>query len=283
MKKFLKEMLWLHIGLIITSAGTYFFLVPNNLAAGGVSGLAMVVQPYIPNFSIGLLMALMNIVLFVVGFIFIGRSFGARSVYSSFAFSIIVWIFEKLTPLSKPLTDDLLIELLFGSLLSAIGIAIVFEQNASTGGTDIVAKILNKYAHIELGKGLLLVDLVITVLATYTFGLKKGLYALLGVIILGVMIDVVIGGLNDYKKVEILSEEGNKIKEFIIKELDRGATLYIGKGAYTNEHKEIITTVVDRKEFIKLKKFINEVDKKAFIVTYNVHETLGEGFKSLEE
>lgn len=281
MKKFLKEMIWLHIGLIITAAGTYFFLVPNNIAAGGVSGLAMVIQPYMPKLSIGLLMTLMNLVLFVVGFVFIDSSFGARSIYASFTFSFIVWIMEKTIPMTQPFTNDLLIELLFGSLLSAIGIAIVFEQNASTGGTDIVAKILNKYAHLELGKALLLVDLVITLLAAYTFGIKKGMYALLGVIILGVIIDVVISGLNDYKKVEILSCEGEKIKKFIIEELDRGATLYIGKGAYTNEEKEIINTVLDKKQFIKLKKFIHETDNKAFIITYNVHETLGEGFKSL--
>lgn len=283
MKKFIKEMILLHIGLIITAAGTYFFLIPNDLAAGGISGLAMVIQPYMPKLSIGFLMTVMNLVLFVVGFIFIGRDFGARTVYSSFAFSFLVWIFEKITPLSKPLTNDLFVELLFGSLLSAIGIAIVFEQNASTGGTDILAKILNKYAHIDLGKALLIVDFIISLGATYTFGLRKGMYALLGVIILGVLIDVVISGLNDYKKVEIMSSQNEDIKNFIMKNLGRGATLYMAKGAYTDEAKEIISTVVDRGQFIKLKKYINQVDKKAFIVTYNVHETLGEGFKSISD
>ncbi|WP_373899076.1 YitT family protein [Haloimpatiens sp. FM7315] len=283
MKNFIKEMIWLHIGLIIVSAGTYFFLVPNNLAVGGVSGLAMVIQSYFPSLSIGFLMFVMNTILFIVGLIFIGFSFGARSIYTSFAFSGLVWIFEKLIPMKSPLTNDIFIELLFGSLLSAIGIAIVFEQNASTGGTDIIAKIMNKYLHMDLGKALLLVDLIITLFACSAFGIKKGMYALLGVIILGVLIDVVIGGLNDYKKVEIVSSRGDLIKKYIIENLDRGATLYIGKGAYTNEEKEIINTVLDKKQFIKLKKYIHEIDKKAFIVTYNVHETLGEGFKRLTE
>ncbi|MFD3156077.1 YitT family protein [Haloimpatiens sp. FM7330] len=283
MNKLTKELILMHIGLILAAAGTYFFLIPSDLAAGGVSGLAMVIKPYIPNLSIGLLMTIMNIVLFIVGFVFIDSKFGAKSIYATFAFSGIIWLFEKFFPMASPLTNDMFIELLFGSILSAVGLAIVFEQNASTGGTDILAKIINKYAHIDLGKSLLIVDFVITIFAAYTFGAKKGMYALLGVIILGILIDVIIGGLNDYKKVELVSCEGEKIKKFIIEELDRGATLYVGRGAYTNDTKEIITTVVDKKQFIKLKNFINEVDKKAFIVTYNVHETLGEGFKDISD
>ena len=283
MKMKMKEFIFINIGLALLTIGIYFFLIPNNLAVGGVSGLAMVINHYFSFLSVGLLMLIMNFILFIAGFIFIGPHFGAKTIYSSFALSGMIWILEKIYPINAPMTNDLFIEMIFGILIGAVGMAIVFNQNASTGGTDIIAKILNKYFHFDIGKSLLIADFVVTILATLTFGAEKGMYALLGVILNGFMIDNVIEGLNVYKKVEIVSKKGQQIKKFIIEELERGATLYTAKGAYTDEEKEIITTVVGKREFIKLKSFIKEIDKNAFIITYKVHETLGEGFKDIAE
>lgn len=283
MKKSIKEFIFINIGLLILAVGISFFLIPNNLAVGGVSGIAIVINHYIPILSVGVSMLIMNGILFVVGFIFIGPHFGAKTIYSSFALSGMIGILERVYPLAKPITDDLFIELIFGILIGAVGMAIVFNQNASTGGTDIIAKILNKYYHMDIGKSLLIADFIVTVLAAISFGPKIGMYALIGVILNGVVIDSVIEGLNVYKKVEIVSKNGEEIKKFIIEELGRGATLYTAKGAYTNEKKEIITTVVGKKEFIKLKNFIKDADRNAFIITYKVHETLGEGFKDIVE
>ena len=283
MKKGVREFILINIGNMLLAGGIYFFLVPNDLAVGGVTGLAMVINHYLPFISLGALMIMMNIILFVIGFIFIGPNFGAKTIYASFSLSGMIWILEKVYPMKVPFTNDLLVELLFGILIGAVGMAIVFNQNASTGGTDIIAKILNKYFHTDIGKSLLMADFFVTLLAAIAFGPKIGMYALLGVILNGLTIDAVIGGLNSYNKVEVVSEKEEEITKFIIKELDRGATIYIAQGAYTGKEKRVITTVVGKKEFIRLKNFIKDVDKQAFIMTYTVHETLGEGFKDLME
>jgi len=283
MKKILKEYILITIGIALVAAGFYFFLVPNDLAVGGVSGLAMIINWYIPGLSIGGIMLVLNVILFIVGFIFIGSSFGVKTIYSSLGLSGMIWALEKLFPMSGSITNDLFLELIFGILIGAVGMGMVFNQNASTGGTDIIAKILNKYFHLDIGKALLIADFFVTMLAGIAFGPKIGMYALLGVIINGFTIDAVIAGMNICKKIEVVSSKGEEVKKFIIEELGRGATLYAAKGAYTNEEKEIITTVLDKKQFIKLKIYIKEIDKKAFIITYNVHEILGEGFKDISE
>lgn len=281
MRKSIREFILINAGLLLVAIGIYYFLVPNNLAAGGVSGLSMVINHFVPQMPIGLLMLIMNVVLFIAGIIFIGSGFGIRTIYSSFALSGMIWVFESFFSIGAPLTGDMFLELIFGILLSGAGMGIVFLNNASTGGTDIIAKILNKYFSINIGKGVLMADFSITLAAALAFGIKTGLYALLGVIINGFVIDNVIEGIETNKQVTIITTELNAINDFIINKLGRGATIYTAKGAYTNEPKEIIIVVLDRKEFIKLRNFIREVDDKAFITVNKVHETLGEGFKSL--
>ncbi|EQB86016.1 uncharacterized membrane-anchored protein YitT (DUF2179 family) [Clostridium punense] len=283
MKKTIYEYIMITIGLLLVAAGVYFFLIPNDLAAGGVTGLAMVINYYFPVLNVGAIMLVLNVILFIIGFIFIGSGFGIKTIYSSLMLSFMISMMEELFPMAGPITNDIFINLIFGILVGAIGMAIVFNQNASTGGTDIVAKILNKYVHLEIGKGLLLADLLVTLLAIAAFGATVGMYSLLGVIINGFTVDSAIQGLNIIKKVEIVSSKGAEIKNFIIKELDRSATLYDAKGAYSLQNKEVITTVLGKREVIRLKNYIKEIDPKAFIITYNVHETLGEGFTDLME
>lgn len=283
MKKKIKEYGLITIGCMLVAAGMYFFLMPNSLATGGVNGLGIIVNKYIPSLPVGLIMIILNIILFIVAFLVIGPNFGAKTIITSLGLSGMVWFLEWIYPIKAPLSDDILLQLIFGILISGAGMGIVFNQNASTGGTDIIAKIINKYFHIDMGKAVLLSDFSITIFAAFAFGLTKGLYAILGVIINGYVIDNVIEGFNICKEVVIISEKGDEIKQFIMAELRRGATIYYAKGAYTNENKEVITTILDRKEFIKLRNFIREIDKSSFITINNVRETLGEGFKSLVE
>ncbi len=281
MKKNIKEFILINLGLAMVAAGIYFFLVPNNVAAGGVSGLAMVINYYLPMIPIGAFMMMMNVILFIIGIIFIGKDFGVRTIYSSLMLSGMIWLFESLFPLTEPLTGDILLEMIYGIMLAGGGMGIVFLNNASTGGTDIIAKILNKYFQIAIGKGLLMADFLIVSAAGVTFGIQSGLYALLAVIINGFVIDSVIEGLETNKQVMIIATEVDQITRFIMDDLGRGATLYQARGAYTNESREIIMTIVDRKEFIRLRSYIKSVDQRAFISVSKIHETLGEGFKSL--
>lgn len=282
-KKNLKEFLFINIGLLFLSVGVYFFLNPHNLAIGGVTGLAMVLTRYFSILTLSGFTLILNIILFIIGFIFIGAQFGGKTIYSSLAFAFYLRILEKFMPMAHPITDDLFIEMVIGILLSAIGMAIVFEQGASTGGTDIIAKIVNKYTHMDIGKALLMSDCVVTLLALMAFGPKKGMYALVGIIINGFTVDEVINGLNICKKVEIVTEKGDEVIKFITNDLDRGATVYIAKGAYTNKEKQVITCVFSKKEFIQLRNYLREIDEEAFVVSYDVYEILGNGFKNINE
>ncbi|WP_291559330.1 MULTISPECIES: YitT family protein [unclassified Clostridium] len=277
----IKEFMLINLGIIMVACGMYFFLMTNNLAIGGANGLAIVINYFIPNVSVGIIMIAINIVLFIVAFIFIGSNFGVKTIYSSFGVSFMVLILEKTVKLTHSITGDLFLELIFGILISGAGMGIVFNQDASTGGTDIIAKILNKFFHIDLGKGVLLSDLSITVAAAFAFGLKLSMYAMLGVIINGFVIDSVIEGINISKEVTIISDKYDKINDFIIKDLNKGSTFYNGRGGFTNKDKNIIVVLIGRREFAKLKHYINEIDNEAFVTVNNVYEVFGYGFKSI--
>lgn len=281
MKKNLIDYIVITIGLIFVAVGVHFFLVPHNLAVGGISGLAMVVNHYLPFLSIGVIMLIGNVIFFIIGFIFIGKGFGVRTIYSSLMLSGIIALFEKIMPVTEPISSDMLVNLVFGILISALGMAIVFNKGASTGGTDIPAKILNKYFHIDIGKALLIIDFIVTAMAVFAFGATTGMYALLGVLINGTLVDYIIGGLNITKRVEIISRESEKIRGFILTDLQRSATIYRAVGAYDLMERDVIITVMGKKEFIRLRDFIKITDPKAFIITHNVHEVLGEGFGNI--
>ncbi|MFA9397103.1 MAG: YitT family protein [Clostridiaceae bacterium] len=283
MKKIFKEYFLITFGVVLVAAGIYFFLMPNDLAAGGVNGLGIILNNFFPKLPVGFIMLVLNLILFVIGFLLIGSNFGMKTIYASISLSGVIWLFEKVYPIKTPLIDDLMIQLIFGVLISGAGMGIVFNHNASTGGTDIIAKIINKFFHLDIGKAMLLSDFFITLLAGVTFGLQLGLYALLGVIMNSFVIDTVIEGFTVCKEIVIISKEGDKVKKFIIDELGRGATIYFAKGGFSGKEKEVITTIMDRKEFIRLRNYIKEIDSTAFITVNNVKETLGEGFKSIVE
>lgn len=281
MNKKSKEFILINLGVIMVACGMYFFLMPNNLAIGGANGLAIVINHFIPNITVGAIMIIINLILFIIAFIFIGRNFGVKTIYSSFAVSGIVMILEHTVKLKQSITGDIFLELIFGILISGLGMAVVFNQGASTGGTDIIAKILNKFFHLDLGKGVLLSDLSITVGAAFAFGPKLSMYSMLGVIINGFIIDSAIEGFNIAKEVTIISDEYDMINNFIINELNKGSTFLKGRGGFTNKDKYIIVVLISNREFYKLKNYINEMDKDAFVTVNNVYEVFGYGFKNI--
>ncbi|WP_139905304.1 YitT family protein [Clostridium thermarum] len=277
----LKEFLLINLGLLLVALSIYYIAVPQNLVTGGVSGLSIVINTIFPALSVGTVMLFLNLLLFIVGFIFIGFNFGAKTIYSSFALSGMVWLLEKIHPLSGTLTNDTLAEVLIASLLCSIGLAITFSQNASTGGTDIIAKILNKYFDIDLGKAVLAADILIVLSSIFVFDISAGMYGILGLLLNGLLIDYILQSLQSNKEIVIISRESNPIKDFIVTELERGATIYSAKGAFTNNEREVIRTIVSRKQYIKLKRYIQSLDRDAFITVNNVSVTYGEGFINL--
>ena len=277
----IKEFALITIGIFLVAISVVYFFEPNNIAAGGITGLAIVINHYIPFISIGPLVLMMDAILFIVALIVLGAKFGAKTIYSSFLLSASMWIMQTFIPIN--ITNDLILATIFGTLISAVGMAIVFNANASTGGTDIIAKILNKFFHIEIGKSLLIVDFLVTLLGAVTFGINIGLYGLLAVIINGVVIDNIIAGFKTKSEITIISEKNKEISKFILDDLERGCTFIKGIGGFTGKDTSILYTVLDRNEFIKLKNKIKEIDKNAFITVGEVHEVMGEGFIGIDE
>lgn len=280
-KKLIKDYGLITFGIILVALSVEYFFSPNKLAAGGVTGVAIVINSVVPSLSVGLITLVVNLILFAAAFLLIGGNFGAKTIYASLGLSVIMWGIETFF---KPfaITTDLVIASIFGTLISAFGMAIVFNCNASTGGTDILAKILNKYFHINIGRALLIVDIIITFAAAMVFGLDIGFYAMLSVIILGITIDRFIDGFNSSKEIMIMSDKNEEISRFILDELSRGCTYLKGVGVYSNRDIKVIYTVLSRNEFIKLKDFIKEIDRRAFISVRESYEVLGEGFMEIE-
>lgn len=276
-----KDFVLITIGILLVAISVVYFFDPNNIAAGGITGLAIVINHYIPFISIGPLVLMMDGVLFIIALILIGPKFGAKSIYCSLLLSTSMWVMQKFLPFN--VTDDLMLATIFGTLIAAGGMAIVFNANASSGGTDIIAKILNKFFHFDIGKSLLMVDFLVTLLGAITFGIKMGLYGLLAVIINGVVIDKIIAGFKVKREITIISEKNKEISKYILKDLERGCTFIKGVGGFTGKDTAMLYTVLDRSEFIKLKKHISKIDKFAFITVGEVHEVMGEGFKGIDE
>ena len=280
-KKNIKEFALITIGILLVAISVVYFFEPNNIAAGGITGLAIVINHYIPFISIGPLVLMMDAVLFVIALIVLGAKFGAKTIYSSVLLSVSMWLMQTFIPIN--ITNDLMLATIFGTSISAGGMAIVFNANASTGGTDIIAKILNKFFHIEIGKSLLMVDFLVTLLGAITFGINMGLYGLLSVIINGVVIDNIIAGFKTKSEITIISDKNKDISKFILNDLERGCTFIKGVGGFTGKDTALLYTVLDRSEFIKLKNKIREIDKNAFITVGEVHEVMGEGFMGIDE
>ncbi|MFB1083352.1 YitT family protein [Jeotgalibacillus sp. JSM ZJ347] len=281
MTKKLITFLLMNLGAFFVAVNVHFFLSPNNLATGGVSGMSIVLNSLFPGISIGLFMILVNIVLFILGIIFLGFQFGAKTIYTSFALSGYVWLLELVVPITAPLSDDILIQLIIGQCIAAIGMGIVFHQRASTGGTDIIAMILNKYIKVEIGRAVLFSDLAVALSSSLLFGPQAGMYAFFGVILNGLMIDYTLQQFNANKEVVIISQESALIRAFIVGELGRGATIHTAKGAFNYEQKEVITTILGRKDLSRLKNYVGKQDEKAFITVHNMNEILGQNFKRL--
>ncbi|MFA0816657.1 MAG: YitT family protein [Anaerofustis sp.] len=274
----LKRFLLLNIGLFVVACGVVFFKAPNHFAIGGVSGLSIIAQYYFPNVNLGIFMLAINMMFEVLGWLFLGREFAENTLYSSIALSAYVWCISKVFPMNAPFTQDTMLELAFAIILPAVGSAIVFNLNSSTGGTDVLAKILNKYSGVDIGKSLFLSDVLIVIFAGFIFGIRTGLYCGLGLILKGTLVDVVIDGLKIRKIVTIISEKEEEILKCIMKEINRGATIYPAYGAFSGKEEKVIETVVNRRQAMILSNRVREIDPCAFITIENSSEIIGKGF-----
>ncbi|HIW14092.1 MAG TPA: YitT family protein [Firmicutes bacterium] len=263
---------------VILNVGIYFFKFPNNFTFGGVSGLSVLVSAKTP-LSAGTVNLLVNAVLLVLGFIFLGRDFGIKTVYVTVLNSLSLRVMEMICPMTQPLTDQPLLELIFATLLPAVSAALLFNIGASSGGTDIVAMILKKHSQINIGTALLLVDMTITVAAFFIFDMATGLYSVLGLLLKSLVIDNVIESINMCKYFTIVCDNPDPICDFIHEKLHRGATVYKAEGSYRHTQKTVILTVMKRSQAVQLRNFVHIQEPMAFITITNSSEIIGKGFR----
>ena len=276
----IKEYLLTTIGVALTAIALEYFFFPCDIAAGGVSGIGLVVNK-VSGLDTSIVVLVLNILLFILAFIVLGKSFGAKSIYATVMLSVFMWIIEKIL---KPgiLTENMFLASVFGSILLGMGAAIVFHQGASTGGTSIIAAIISKFTPIGIGISVLLTDSFVCLLAISVFGVDKGLFGFFSVILIGLIIDKFIDGFNTCKQVFIITSKEKEIVNHIIKNIDRGCTVLNGNGGYTGSDVKIIYTVLNSDQFIALKKHVKEIDPAAFLTVNDSTEVLGEGFKAYE-
>ena len=280
-KNSLREWLYITAGILIMTAGIYFFKFPNHFSTGGVPGIAIVLGHYIPAITPGTLVTIINVALLILGFAVFGKSFGIRTVYASLLMSGMLQLLEAVYPMEAPLTSQPLVELLFAVGLPAVGSAILFNLDASSGGTDIIAMILRKFTSLNIGIALLCSDIIITVSACFAFGMETGLFSILGLIIKSLFMDMVTDNLKTKKCFQIITSDPEPVVDFITGVLHRGATRLQGEGAYTHEGKTVLLTVVSRHEAVVLRNYIHKQDPGAFMIITSSTEIIGKGFRGV--
>ena len=269
----------MNIGVFLMSVGIYFFKAPNGFATGGVSGLSVIFAKLFPILTQATYMLIINVVLLIIGVLILGKSCGLWTVYCSIALSVETWLFEYFVPLSAPLTEHPLLELIYAMLLTGIGSAIVFKCHTSTGGTDIVALILKKYTHMNVGEALLISDFIIASSTFIVYDVKIGLFSLLGLFAKVFVVDDVLDSINMCKAFTIITTKPEEIDQYIMTELKHSATTYGANGAYTGEGRTVILTVCRRSEAIRLRKRVKEIDPHSFIIITKTSEIMGKGFR----
>lgn len=275
----LKEFFLMTISIFIIVAGTYFFKFPNNFSFGGVSGIAVFINNLTGgSVSNGTVVMILNVVLLLVGFLAFGKNFGIKTVYCSLLLSALLQILEYIYPITKPLTNQPILELCYAVALPAIGSALLFNINASSGGTDVIAMLLRKFTDIDIGKALMLSDLIITLLIFIVCDITTGLLSFLGLMVKSLLIDSVIESINLCKYCNVICENPEPICRYIKDELNRSATICNATGAYTGKTKYMVLTVVTRHEAAELKRYIKTTEPTAFVILTSTSEIIGRGF-----
>lgn len=270
-KEFVKEIAILTVAVIIIAAAVFFFLVPSHTAVSSISGLAIVMSNFMP-LSVATITLIMNIVLLIVGFFICGSEFGFKTVYTSIMLPVFMGLFEILLPNFESLTGDQVIDVCAYILVVSVGLSILFNRNASSGGIDIIAKVMSKFLHIEVGKAMSIAGMCVALSSGLVYDTKTVVLSVIGTYFNGIAIDYFIFGQNEKKRVCIITKKEEEVRNFILHELHSGATIYEAKGAYNMKvHNEIIA-ILDKTEYQKFMKYINETDPDAFMTVYTVKE-----------
>ena len=276
MKKMLnngKEIFVITFATLIVAAAVFFFLIPSQVSVGSISGLAIVVGNFVP-LPISAITMIFNVMLLILGFMLIGKEFGGKTVYTSIMLPIMIGVFETAFPHFISVTEDPFLDMLCYIFSVSVGLAILFNHNASSGGLDIVAKLLNKYLHIELGAAMSAAGMCVALSSALVNDAKIVVLSVLGTYLSGLVLDHFIFGFDLKKRVCIISQKDEEIRRFIIEELRSGATIYEAVGAYDFQPKREIITIVDKSEYAKLMTFVEKTDSSAFVTVYTVNKII---------
>ena len=272
------EFLGVTLGVFLTALGLDMFLIPNKIAAGGVSGIATILH-FLFHLPVGMVMLVLNIPLFLMGIYRLGLGFGFRSLYGTLALSIIIDVLAPVVPVP---THDILLAGLYGGVLTGLGVGLVFRYKGTTGGTDLLAAIIRTYTGVNIGQLLFMVDAGVVLAAGIVFdSAELALYALITIFLASWLIDLVLEGISYARAFIIISDRSEEIADLIMKEMARGVTALQGKGLYTGIDRPVLLSVVNRSEVSQLKEIVYKADPGAFVILTNVHEVLGEGFKEI--
>ena len=255
----------------IIAAAVYFFLVPSHASVSSISGLGIVLANFVP-LPLSAITMILNVVLLVIGFLTCGREFGAKTVYTSILLPAFIGLFERLFPNLGSLTDSQELDVLCYILVVSVGLSILFNRNASSGGLDIVAKIMNKYLHMDLGKAMSLSGICVALSAALVYDKKTVVLSVLGTYFNGLVLDHFIFDNNIKRRVCIITKKEEELRRFIIEDLHSGATVYESYGAYNMQKRREIITIVDKAEYQKLMSYMNREDPQAFITVYTVSD-----------
>ena len=270
-KSILIEIYILTIAIAIIAVAVYFFLVPSHTSISSMSGLGIVLSNFVP-LPLSAITMILNVVLLIIGFFTCGKEFGLKTVYTSVMLTVFLGIFENIFPNTGSITNSQELDVLCYILVVSVGLSILFNRNASSGGLDIVAKIINKYFHMELGKAMSLSGMCVALSAALVYDKKTVVLSVLGTYFNGIVLDHFIFDHNIKRRVCIITKKEEELRQFIVRDLHSGATIYEAIGAYNMEKRNEIITIVDKGEYQKLMKYINQEDPEAFITVYTVSD-----------
>lgn len=267
----IKELIWITLGTIVIGTAVYFFMMPSHLIVASITGIAIILEMFCP-LSVSTITLILNMFCLVLGFLLIGKEFGGKTIYTSILLPAVIGFYERVVPGYESVMKDPFVDLICYLFLVSLGLAMLFTSNASSGGLDIIVKILNKYFHMDFGKGMTLVGMVVSVSAAFFYDPKTVVLGILGTYLNGIVLDHFIMGFDVKFKVCIVSEQFEKIKDYVIHELGSGATIYELTGAYTMEKKRELVVIVDNNEYGKLMKYMQQTDGDAFITIYTIKQ-----------
>ena len=276
------------LGAIIEAFAIHFFKIPNNFSAGGVSGLGILIGKLFQGTSLEVIdtstvIFILNILFLVLGWIFLGKRMGVKTIYCTLVYTLVLELLGKVWKMDAPFTNDTFLELILSFVIESIGIALFVRNGGSTGGTSIIALIINKYAKVGFGTSTLVTDILIVGATFFIFDIRTGLYALVGLVLKSFCSQLVIDALNRRKNVMIVTTHPDEIAHYIYENVHRGATEWQGKGAFTDDGRTIIISVMTNMQAAKVSAYSKKVDPHAFIIINNTHEIYGKGFMSLDD